>query len=422
MMKAYQLHRHFLCIDLKSFYASVECVLLGLDPFSTPLVVADVSRGSGSIVLAVSPYLKAKGMPGRCRIHELPTDLGIIFQKPRMRTYLEFATRVIGLYLRFVSEEDLHIYSIDEVFLDVTSYLHYYEMNAVELAGVILKTLREDIGLYATCGVGPNMLLAKLALDLESKQSPDFIACWDYADVPAKLWPVTPLSKMWGIGHHMERHLNALGLSTIGDIAHYDCRVLKKRFGIMGEELYYHTHGIDMSLLQQKATFKPRGKSYGIGQTLFHDYHVPDIFQVMLEMTDDLAKRLRRAGKTTRTIALGIGYSKAVGGGFGRQVTLDQGTCHGSVIFKACLDLFRQHDDGSPIRRIHISTSQLADAGPYQFSLFEDAAQLVKEQRLYDTIDQLHDAYGNNSVTRASSELEASTVKARNRMIGGHHV
>ncbi len=255
-MEEYKLYRHILCIDLKSFYASVECAILGLDPFTTPLVVADKSRGSGSIVLAVSPYLKTLGVPSRCRIHEIPPDLPIIFQKPRMETYLEYSTKIIEIYLRFISEDDLYVYSIDEAFLDITEYLNYYQMTELEMAKLILKTIYEETKLYATCGIGQNMLMAKLALDIESKKAPDFIAKWTYEDIPTKLWPVTPLSEMWGIGRQMERHLNRLGLNTIGDIAHYNPDTLKRIFGILGEELYYHTHGIDMSMIQQKLNIR----------------------------------------------------------------------------------------------------------------------------------------------------------------------
>jgi len=209
-MKQYQIHKNVICIDLKSFYASVECVLRGLNPFTTPLVVADKSRSNGSVVLAVTPYLKRRGVKSRCRVYELPNDPAIIFAKPRMKKYLEFSTRIIEIYLKYVSYEDMHIYSVDEVFLDLTSYLQYYNKTDEEMAEIILKDILHTTKIPATCGVGPNMLLSKLALDIESKKSPTFIAKWTYDDVPTKLWPITPLSKMWGIGRNMERNLNRL--------------------------------------------------------------------------------------------------------------------------------------------------------------------------------------------------------------------
>ena len=420
-MEKYRIHRHFLCIDLKSFYASVECALLGLDPFKTPLVVADRSRGTGSIVLAISPYLKQLGMPSRCRIHELNPDIPMIFRKPRMATYLDYASKVISIYLKFVAEEDLYVYSIDEAFLDVTAYLSYYQLTSWELAQRILKTIQEETKLFATCGIGPNMLIAKLALDLESKKAADFIASWTYDDIPHKLWPVTPLSDMWGIGQQMQKRLNRLGLISIGDIASYDVTTLKRNFGVLGEELYYHTHGIDMSVLQERGKLRCGGKSYGSGQTLFHDYYPPDIYQIMLEMVDEVTRRLRMAKRTCKTVTLGIGYSKHVGGGFSRQISFEHPLMHASKIYEACLMLFRTHYDGEPIRRIHIHLSNLSDQSYRHYALFDDVDQLEKEYVLHTALDQIKYTFGKNAVNRASTEFESSTLKERNSTIGGHH-
>ena len=416
-----RLHRTIMCIDLKSFYASVECALLGLDPFKTPLVVADHSRGGGSIVLAVSPYLKKFGVPGRCRIFELPTNIKIIFQKPRMEKYLEYSTKIVEIYLRFVSEEDMYVYSIDEVFLDLTEYMNFYKKTDVQIAKMIMAEIYKETKVYSTCGIGPNMLMAKLALDIESKHSPDFIAKWDYEDLPEKLWKVTPLSEMWGIGRNMEAHLNKMGLFKIGDIAKFDVKRLKRKFGIIGEELYYHTHGIDSSLIQDKNNIKPIAKSYGTGQTLFRDYFPPDVYQIVLELVDDVSRRLRMSKKKAKTIHFGIGYSKEAGGGFSRQLSLDQPTSSESEIYKACLHLFNQYYEREPIRRVHVSVTNLVEQPEIQINLFEDINQAIKEAEVFSAIDEIKFKFGKNAVNRASSELKASTVKARNDMIGGHN-
>ena len=416
-----RLHRTIMCIDLKSFYASVECALLGLDPFKTPLVVADHSRGGGSIVLAVSPYLKKFGVPGRCRIYELPTNIKIIFQKPRMEKYLEYSTKIVEIYMRFVSEEDMYVYSIDEVFLDMTEYMNFYKKTDVQIAKMIMDEIYKETKVYSTCGIGPNMLMAKLALDIESKHSPDFIAKWEYDDLPEKLWKVTPLSEMWGIGHNMEAHLNKMGMYKIGDIANCDVRRLKRKFGIIGEELYYHTHGIDSSLIQDKNNIKPIAKSYGTGQTLFHDYYPPDVYQIIIELVDDVSRRLRLSKKKAKTIHFGIGYSKDSGGGFSRQLSLDQPTSSESEIYKVCLHLFNEYYEREPIRRVHVSVTNLVDQPEMQINLFEDINRAVKEAEVFSAIDEIKFKFGKNAVNRASSELKASTVKARNDMIGGHH-
>lgn len=415
-----RLHRTIMCIDLKSFYASVECALLGLDPFKTPLVVADHERGGGSIVLAVSPYLKKFGVPGRCRIYELPTNIKIIFQKPRMEKYLEYSTKIVEIYLRFVSEEDMYVYSIDEVFLDLTEYMNFYKKTDVQIAKMIMNEIYKETKVYSTCGIGPNMLIAKLALDIESKHSPDFIAKWDYDDLPQRLWPISPLSEMWGIGRNMEAHLNKMGMHTIGDIAQSDVKRLKRKFGIIGEELYYHTHGIDLSRIQDKNKIKPISKSYGTGQTLFRDYYPPDVYQIIIELIDDVARRLRISKKRAKTIHFGIGYSKDAGGGFSRQITLDEPTASESEIYKACLHLFNTYYEKEPIRRVHVSVSHLVTQPEMQLNLFEDIERVIKEADVFSAIDEIKYKYGKNAVNRASSELKASTIKARNDMIGGH--
>ncbi len=420
-MDEYRLHKHIICIDLKSFFASVECSLLGLDPFKTPLVVADRSHGSGAIVLAVSPYLKSLGIPNRLRIFELPKNMKIMFQKPRMEKYLEYSAKVVEIYLRYVSEEDMYVYSVDEVFLDLTEYLDYYRKTDYEIAKMIMDEIYRETKVYSSCGIGPNMLMAKLALDIESKSAKDYIAKWDYEDIPARLWPVSPLCKMWGIGKNMEAHLNKMGFHKIGDIANADVAKLKRKFGVLGEELYYHTHGIDMSLIQDKLKIRPVHKSYGTSQVLFRDYFKPDIFQIMLEMVDDVVRRLRISRKLANTVHFGVAYSKDTGGGFARQIKLEQPSASESTIYQACLKLFDKHYENEPIRRIHVAVAGFTDKNDYQFSLFEDVEKVVKEQQIFAAMDEIKIRFGKNSVNRSSSELEASTAKARNETIGGHH-
>jgi len=365
--------------------------------------------------------LKQFGVPNRCRVYELPKNIVIIFRKPKMERYLEYSTKIVEIYLRFVSEDDIYVYSVDEVFIDFTEYVNYYKTSDYEFAKKILNTIYEETKIYATCGIGPNMLIAKLALDIESKHSPDFIAKWEYEDIPTKLWPVTPLSKMWGIGRNTERSLNSLGIYKVGDIAKYDVEKLKKKFGIIGEELYYHTHGVDMSLIQEKMQIKPTSKSYGIGQTLFHDYYKPDIFQIIREMVDDVCRRLRLGKRLAGTVHFGLAYSKDVGGGFARQMKLESPTQNESHVYRACLSLMDKFYDNSPIRVVRIAVTNFVEKQGYQTNLFEDVNEVLKEQAVFAAIDEIKEKYGRNIVNRASSELKTSTIKARNEMIGGHH-
>ena len=420
-MEEFKIHRNIICIDLKSFYASVECALRGLNPFTTPLVVADRTRSNGSVVLAVTPYLKLRGVKGVCRVYELPDDPSIIFAKPRMSKYLEYSTKILEIYLKYVSFEDMHIYSVDEVFLDLTSYLSYYQKTEEEIAEMILRDILLTTKIPATCGIGPNMLISKLALDLESKKSPSFIAKWDYDDIPKKLWPVTPISKMWGIGTNMERNLNRLGIHKIGDLANYSLDKLVKFYGIMGAELYYHSHGIDMSIISEKLVYKPVSKSYGMSQMLFRDYDGDDVPQIILEMTDEVTKRLRQGNKKAYTINLGISYSREARGGFNRQLTLTFPTNNEAEIYNSCMELFDTYYDDSPIRRVSIRTTNLVEEHYVQLNLFKDMNKVIKDHKIQSSLDSIKFRYGKSTVLRASSLLSSSTIKARNTMVGGHN-
>lgn len=421
-MEQYRLHRNILCIDLKSFYASAECAMRGLNPFTTPLVVADKSRSNGSVVLAITPYLKRRGVKSRCRVFELPEDGDIIFAKPRMSKYLEFSTRIIEIYLKYVSFEDLHIYSVDEVFLDMTTYLKYYNKTDFEMAEIIIKDILDTTKIPATCGIGPNLLLSKIALDVESKTAPKFIAKWTYDDVPTKLWPITPLSEMWGIGRNMERNLNRLGIRSLYDLAHFPLEKLQRYYGVMGEELYHHSHGIDLSIINEKLVYKPVSKSYGMGQTLFRDYDGDEITQIILEMTDQVTKRLRAGNKKAYTINLGISYSRDNGGGgFNRQLTLPFPTCNESEIYNSCLELFDEFYEGNPIRKVNIRVTNLVEEYYVQLNLFRDMNKVIKDHKLHTSMDNVTFKHGKGAVFRASSLTESSTVLARNKMVGGHN-
>ena len=421
-MKEYQIYKEIICIDLKSFYASVECSFLNLDPFKTPLVVADKSRGGGSVVLAVTPFLKNLGVPSRCRIYELPKNINIIFRRPQMKKYMIVAKKIIEIYLNYISEEDLHIYSIDEAFLDLTPYLSLYKKNTKEIAQDILRSIYKKTGIYASCGIGKNMLLSKLALDLEAKDSPDFISCWDYNSVKEKLWKVNSLSKMWGIGPRLEKKLHRLGITNVYDLAHYNKEALKEHFGILGEELYYHANGIDQSKIQDKKYIFSKRKSYGQSQVLFRDYYAPDIYIIIRETVDELTRKLRGSNYYTQTIRLGISYSKDFSSGFNRQITLDEPTMSGNEIFKACIKLFQKFYKGFPIRKIYVGLTKLKKLEYKKISIFDyEEKSIEAENNIFHKVDEIKRKFGKNFINRSSSMLDSSTIRSRNKMVGGHH-
>ena len=418
-METMYVKRNILCIDLKSFFASCECIERNLDPFKVPLVVANPSQGNGAITLAITPYLKKFGIKSRTRLYEIPENVKYMIVKPRMSLYVQKSSEVVNIYLDFVSKEDLHIYSIDECFLDVTDYLRLYKKTDYELAEEILKTITKKTGLTATCGIGPNMLLAKVAMDTEAKLYKNGIAKWSYEDIPEKLWPISPLSKMWGIGPRMEKKLNALGINSIGELAHYNRNVLKDKFGVMGTELWNHANGIDLSRIKDWKEL-PKDKSYSHSQVLFKDYDETNIKIIISEMIDVITARLRKNNKQARVIGFGIGYSKNIGGGFYHSVKLDNPTDSSKEILNQCLTIFNRYYDSSPIRKVSIAAGGLCPKVGVQLNIFETFNDIKEDEEINEAIDEIKNKFGKNSLIKASSLLPDSTAIERNKKIGGH--
>ena len=415
-----RINRSIICIDLKSFFASCECVVRDLDPFTTPLVVADPTR-NGALTLAVTPYLKQFGIKSRGRVYELPKDLNIIKIPPHMRLYQKMSKDVIKTYLEFVSIDDIHIYSIDECFLDVTNYLKMYKMNAYELAKTIINKVYKNTKLTVTAGIGPNMLLAKVAMDIEAKHVKDNIAIWTYDDIQTKLWSITPLSKFWGIGKNTERSLNDLGLYSIGDVAKYDKNRLIKRFGILGEELWNHCNGIDNTLVSEANKDDAKEKSLSRSQILFKDYYGYNIPIILYETCNILARELRMNKVRSSLIGLSIRYSKSIGGGFHHSMKINEAIDNENKIYDYVMYMFdKYYHDNMPIRGIAISVGKLSSNNEYQINIFEDFDKVIKDKNMDNAIDQIKDRFGPNSLLKGSSLLGDSTIRDRNGKIGGH--
>ncbi len=410
--------RYFLCIDLKSFYASVECVDRGLNPFAVPLVVADRSRGKGSIVLAVSPYLRKFNVPSRLRIYELPERNDIIFATPRMSRYLEVSAEIVGLYLDFVAEDDLHIYSVDECFLDVTHYLAYHKKDAYTIAVTIKKRILTEFGLTCTIGIGPNMLLSKVAMDIESKHTETGIAYWTEKDIPEKVWTIAPLNRFWGIGAQYQRKLNSIGIYTVGDLAHYPKKLLIDKFGIIGGQMHDHANGIDTSSIREK--FIPEHESFSSGQVLMRDYTSEEIPLILEETLDDLILRLHYHQKLCRGIYLSVRYSASVGGGFAHQIAFINPTDNFQILKNALNHLFRKYVQNKPIRKITVTLTDIRHSDYYQTDLFSSPEELEKQRRLLYTLSKIKEKYGKNAVLRASAKNPHSTIEERHGQIGGH--
>lgn len=408
--------KHILCIDIKSFYASCAAVMAGLDPLESLVAVVGDKERKGSVVLAASPRLKKEyGIKTGSRLFEIPKDPRIHLIEPKMATYLRVSTEITRLFNRYVPKEAIHVYSVDESFLQVDGTDVLWG-DVIDIARKIKDELMREFQLTCAIGIGPNMLMAKLALDLEAKHTG--IALWKYEDVPKKLWPVSPLSEMWGIGRRLEKRLNGMGIFTVGQLANFDLPKLEKEFGIMGNQLYYHAWGIDLSEIG--APIMQGQISFGKSQILLRDYkNVKEIKTVILEMCEEVARRARNHRCAGRTVTLSIGYShEELGGGFNRAKTIDIPTNITMDLYRICIELFDKFYDGRTVRQIAISLSNITSDENVQLNLFEP--NLWKRKKLGYTVDGIRKRFGSDAILRAVSYTEAGTARRRAQLVGGH--
>lgn len=300
----------YLCIDLKSFYASVECADRGWDPFTTNLVVADPERSEKTICLAVSPAMKALGVPGRLRVFEIPKDIDYFMAPPRMKRYMEVSTQIYSLYLRWVSPQDVHVYSIDECFIDATPYLSLYHMDGRTFAKTLMDTVFNETGICATAGIGTNLFLAKVALDITAKHAHDGIGCLDERSFKEKIWFHRPLTDIWNIGHGIARRLAKYGVYDLAGVCAMDERTLYREFGVNAEYLIDHAWGQEPCTIDQIHAYVPKGHSLMNGQVLPCNYTRDEARMVMREMLDASILELVEKGLVTESISLYIGYAK----------------------------------------------------------------------------------------------------------------
>ncbi|CEG27747.1 Y-family DNA polymerase [Bacillus sp. B-jedd] len=409
--------RHkILCVDMKSFYASCAAVIEGLDPLGCYLAVVGDTNREGSVVLAASPLLKKEfGIKTGSRKFEIPNDPKIHVVEPKMGLFLRISTEISRVFHRYVPKEAIHTYSVDESFIKVDGAVNLWG-DAHTIAKKIRDDIEREFQLPCAIGIGPNMLLAKLCLDLDAKKQG--IAEWTYEDVQRRLWQVSPLREMWGIGRRVEKTLNGMGIFTVGQLARYDLEKLEKKFGIMGNQLYYHAWGVDLS--EMGAPIIEGQISFGKSQILLRDYKdEEEVKHVMLEMCEEVARRARTHRKAGRTITLGIGYSQdEFGGGFHRAKTIFEPTNVTMDIYRVCLELFRQHYTGKTVRQISISLGNIVDDVELQMSLFDMGAG--KRRDLGYVVDRIRSRYGSGSLLRAVSYTTAGTARHRASLLGGH--
>lgn len=470
--------RTYIAIDLKSFYASVECVERGLDPLTTNLVVADLSRTEKTICLAVSPSLKALGIPGRARlfevnqrIRELGKEVPYITATPRMQLYMDCSTRIYNIYLKYISPDDIHVYSIDEVFIDATDYLELYKMTARELTSKMIRDVLETTGITATGGISSNLYLAKVALDIVAKHVPEDengvrIAELDELTYRKTLWTHRPLTDFWRVGRGYAKKLEDLGIYTMGDIARCSIstnyyrneEVLYKLFGVNAELLIDHAWGYEPTTIAMIKQYKPEVNSIGSGQVLSEGYAFEKTRLVVREMVDSLVLDLVKKGLVTDQIVLTVNYDreslkKGIYKGeittdrYGRQVPkhaqgtarLGKFTSSTRLVLEKTMELFDRIVDPKLLaRRINIAANHVVPADRVkdtpvfeQMDLFTDYKQLEedrkkeeqaleKEKRLQQAMLSIKGRYGKNAILKGISYEEGATARERNKQIGGH--
>ena len=415
--------RQYLCIDQKSFYATVECVARGLDPMTTNLVVADPTRSENTICLAVSPSLKALGVKNRCRIKDIPSYIKHIVAQPRMQLYIDCAAEIYGVFLKYIAPEDIHVYSIDESFLDVTPYLAMYKMTAKEIALMIIRDVKDTVGTVCTCGIGTNLYLAKIALDIKAKHASDFVGILDEESYRAELWDHQPLTDFWQIAGGKSARLRNHGITTMRQIAMMDENYLYDWFGIDAELLIDHAWGRESTTIADIKAYRSKSKSLSSGQVLMRDYKCNEGEIIAKEMMDQLCLDMTAKKLATDSVSLYVGYSHTEGiPGTDGTAKLGIETNAASMLVPAIETLYRRIvDPRFVIRRVCISCNNVVeDQGVLQLNMFEDTTKQLKDKALQEAMLGIRAKYGKNSILRGMNYDPAATGRERNAQIGGH--
>ena len=435
----------YVCIDLKSFYASVECADRGLDPFTTNLVVADPDRGSKTICLAVSPALKALGMPGRCRVFEIPEGIDYVKARPRMRRYMEASAEIYRIYLKRISPDDMHVYSIDECFIDATGYLPLYRTDARSFAKSLIDDVRTQMGIVATAGVGTNLFLAKVALDVLAKHADDGIGVLDEETFRQTMWFHRPITDIWNIGPGIARRLEKYGARDLASVAAMREETLYREFGKNAEYLIDHAWGQEPCTMAEIHSYTPTGHSLSSGQVLERDYAREEARILVHEMVYDSTLELVELGLVCEQIMLSVGYARPKGAWKG-VATIDCG--HGKIpangrklgayssgtkklarrtnsereLMKRFDELFDETVDASlAIRRVNIGLGGLLPESYATTTLFDDVPAQEKEQARQKTAVAIRRKFGKNALLHGTSLQKAARAQERNTQIGGHH-
>ena len=418
--------RMYMCIDLKCFYASVECADLGLDPFTTPLVVADGSRGKGAITLAISPALKKLGVKNRSRLFQIPPYIEYLTVKPHMKRYMQVSAEIYGTLLKYVAPEDVHVYSIDEYFIDITPYLPLYKKTPRQLAQMLLDAVLAATKIYATVGIGTNLFLAKIALDILAKHASDFIGYLDESLFKETIWYHQPLTDIWQIGKGIANRLHKYGAYDLPGITMIPEAKLYKEFGINAELIIDHAWGREPCTIADIHAYRPIKHSISHSQILLRNYTYEEAYVPMREMVESLVLELLQIKAVTKCIHVHIGYAAEDVKSTGGSRTLAHYTDSFQELCPAVLALFDKYKRPHElIRRIAVSFEDLVNkaAVPTEMDLFSNALTDIAEQEehIQKTMLNIKGRFGKNAILRASSLQEEGTMQFRNTLVGGHN-
>lgn len=408
--------RDILCIDLKSFFASVSCIRRGLNPMETKLAVVGNTKRKGSVVLAATPPLKQIGIKTGSRLYEIPNHKDIYITNPQMRAYLNISTEISHIILKYVAPEDFHQYSIDEAMCDVTDSYRLFAKSPYELAQIMQQDIYDKTSIKSTIGIGSNILLAKVSMDIEAKHTSEGIAEWRYQDVPNKLWPIDNLTDMWGINTKTAKKLNKRGIFKIGDLASYPYEYLKRDFGIIGVDLHLHANGIDESIIRKP--HKTRNKGLGKSQILLRDYKLHELKAILIEQVEDVYFRTRMINQYPTTISVVVGYAE--NGGIRKQFTEKNGfKSTTQIINRLWSYITSQIQPNSLLRTIGINFTNFRSNAVQQLELFKSDKD-IKAEVIDNALDKVKLKYGKESVIRATSLTSGGTLRERKGLLAGH--
>ena len=413
--------RTYFCIDMKCFYASVECAERGLNPFETCLVVADKTRGKNALCLAVSPKMKALGVKNRCRLSEIPANVKYLVAPPRMSLYVDYSARIYGIYLKHIDKSDIHVYSVDECFLDVTDYLKLYGKTPVQFAKFLMDEIGRELRIPSTAGIGSNLYLAKIALDITAKHSPTHIGVLNEESFRETLWEHRPITDFWGIAVGTARRLASHGLYDMRGIAEAPQELLYRIFGVNAELLIDHAWGKESCTMADIKAYKGKSRSLSSSQILPKDYSFEQARLVMAEMTLEGCRRMIKEKVIAGEVGIYVGYSFGTIAPTGGTLRMTERTASFSLIRDYVYRIFDETTvRGVPIRRLGINFTGIAGEECEGYDFFTDREKVEKEKRAEKAVIEIKSKMGKNAILRAMDLEKGATTVERNGMIGGH--